>query len=180
MRILGIFAAMATIAVPATVAQTAWQRYTQPTGLTAEFPAEPERFDGRNESVKGRLIQLKRTMRAASYDFEADFFLQAIIADKPYNVDAKLKEFAAARGSATSGEEMTSHRSLRPEEMPLPGMRGVEIVRTYGSFGESGTQVAYSRSMIVGNKWLTYSVRHYKSDKRWSHDRFFKSIGWKP
>lgn len=75
---------------------------------------------------------------------------------------------------------MISKRPLRPGEMLLPGMRGVEVVRTYDTFGDGRTQIETSRNMVAGNKWLSYSVRHYQGDKRWPHDRFFKSIGWQP
>jgi len=179
MRTWGLFAAVAITAAPA-VAQTTWQRYSQPTGLTAELPGTPERFDEWTDVAKGRVIQLNSTIRKADFEMEAFFFLQAVIADKPYDVDAKLREFTSTGGDALSGATMISQRPLRPEEMLLPGMRGVEVVRTYDTFGNDRTQVEVSRNMIVGNKWLSYSVRHYKNDKRWPSDRFFKSIGWKP
>ena len=64
--------------------------------------------------------------------------------------------------------------------MPLPGMRGVETVKTYSAFGSDGNQVETSRDMFVGNKWLSVSVRHFETDKRWSADRLFKSVSWRP
>ena len=179
MRTWGILAAVAVAAVPAASAQT-WQRHSQPTGLTAELPGTPERFDQWTDIAKGRVIQLNSTIRTADHDMEAFFFLQAVIADKPYDVDKKLGEFTSTSADIASGATMISQRPLRPEEMLLPGMRGVEVVRTYDTYGNDRTQIEVSRNMVVGNKWLSYSVRHYKNDKRWPHDRFFKSIGWKP
>ena len=179
MRTWGIVAAVAIAAVPA-YAQTTWQRHSQPTGLTAELPGEPERFDEWTSIAKGRVIQLNSTIRNADFEMQAFFFLQAVIADKPYDVDAKLREFTTVGGDALSGAKLISQRPLRPEEMLLPGMRGVEVVRTYDTFGNNRIQVEYSRNMVVGNKWLSYSVRYFQGDKRWPQDRFFRSIGWKP
>lgn len=179
MHSLGIMAAVAVIAVPAASAQT-WQRHSQPTGLTAELPGTPERFDKWTDIAKGRVIQLNSTIRSPDFEMQAFFFLQAVIADKPYDVDAKLREFMSTGGDALSGAKMISQRPLRPDEMLLPGMRGVEVVRTYDTYGNDRTQIEVSRNMVVGNKWLSYSVRHFQGDKRWPHDRFFKSIGWKP
>jgi len=173
----------AAMLVAVAPAQQSWQRYTQPTGLSAEFPAEPERFDKWTDIAKGRVIQLTRTMPKEFGDFKAYYFLQAVIADQPYNVDAKIAaEIAQAKGGgdAAVSQEFVSQRALRPSEMPLPGMRGIEIVTRSMSFGSDEPQIEVARSMYVGNKWLAVSVRHFENDKSWPHDRFFNSVTWRP
>lgn len=180
--ILPVAALLSASATPAQQQQS-WQRYTQPTGLSAEFPGEPDRFDQWTDIAKGRVIQLDRFMRDAGGSMRAYYFLQAVIADKPYDVDAKIAaNIADAKngGDAAVGKSFVSQRALKPSEMPLPGMRGVELVYTYSSFGADGAQVETSRNMYVGNKWLSVSVRHYENDRSWSKDRFFNSVSWRP
>ena len=128
------------------------------------------------------MIQLDRTVRTASFEFRAYFFLQAVIADQPYDIDAKLKQHVAEAngGDAAVSRVLISSRPLRPAEMPLPGMRGIEVVSRYLGFGSDGPQIVYSRNMYVGNKWLSVEVRHYENDKSWPRDRFFNSVTWKP
>jgi len=53
-------------------------------------------------------------------------------------------------------------------------------VKTYSAFGSDGDQVETSRNMFVGNKWLSVSVRHFENDNRWSANRLFKSVSWRP
>ena len=182
MKLWNLLAPAAIVLAPAAIAQGTWQRYATATGLAAAFPAEPDRFDKWTDIAKGRVLQLDRFVRNDSGDMQAYFFLQAVIADQPYNVDAKLKEEIAQRsggGDAAVSRELVSHRALRPDEMVLPGMKGVETVTRYGGFGGGG-QIEISHSMYVGNKWLAVSVRHLEGDKRWSAERFFKSVEWKP
>jgi hypothetical protein len=158
-----------------------WQRYSQPTGLSAEIPGQPERFDAWTDIAKGRVIQLNSTMRDG-FDFKAFYFLQAVIADNPYDVDKELKQRVAevSGGDAAASRSLVSQRALKPAEMPLPGMRGVEVVSRIYTFGGDGAQIEYSRNMYVGNKWLSVSVRHFETDNSWQRDRFFKSVTWKP
>lgn len=180
---LSLVLPIATILVAAAPAQQSWQRYTRPTGLSAELPGEPERFDQWTDIAQGRVIQLNHTGRDASGDFRAFYFLQAVIADKPYNVDAKIAAHIAEAkggGDAAVDKEFVSQRALRPSEMPLPGMRGTELVYRYSGFGADGPQIEVSRNMYVGNKWLSVSVRHFESDRSWPHDRFFNSVTWRP
>lgn len=176
-----VLAVSALIAVAP--AQQSWLRYTQPTGLSAEFLGEPERFDEWTSIAKGRVIQLTHTGRNAAGDFRSYYLLQAVIADKPYNVDAKIAaDIAEAKGGgdAAVAKEFVSARALKPSEMPLPGMRGTELVYRYSSFGGDGMQIEVARNMYVGNKWLSASVRHYEKDKSWPRDRFFNSVRWAP
>lgn len=182
MRFRNALLPLAIIAAPAVLAQAGWQRYTN-AGLSAEFPAEPERFDQWTDIAKGRVIQLDRFVRNDAGDMQAYFFLQAVIADQPYDVDAKIKEEIAQRsggGDAAVSSTLVSHRALRADEMLLPGMKGVETVTRYGAFGGDRDQIEISHSMYVGNKWLAVSVRHFEGDKRWPAERFFKSVSWKP
>lgn len=175
--------AVIVLAPAAAVAQGTWQRYSAATGLAAAFPAEPDRFDKWTDIAKGRVIQLDRFVRNEAGDMQAYFFLQAVIADQPYDVDAKLKAEIAQRsggGDAAVSSSFVSHRALRPEEMVLPGMRGIETVTRYGAFGSGSSQIEISHSMFVGNKWLAVSVRHFEGDKRWPAARFFKSVEWRP
>lgn len=163
--------------------QLSWQRYTQPTGLSVELPGEPERFDKWTSIAQGRVIQLNHTGRNAAGDFRSFYFLQAVIADKPYDVDAKIaKDIAEAKGGgdAAVAKEFVSERALKPSEMPLPGMRGTELVYRYSSFGGDGMQIEVARNMYVANKWLSVSVRHFEKDKGWPRDRFFNSVRWAP
>ncbi len=173
----------AALVFAAAPAQQSWQRYTQPTGLSAEFPGEPERFDKWTDIAQGRVIQLTATMRNGAGDFRAYYFLQAVIADKPYNVDAKIAgDIAEAKGGgdAAVSKEFVSQRVLKPSEMPVPGMRGTELVYRYMGFGSDGSQIEVARNMYVGNKWLSVSVRHFENDKSWPRDRFFNSVTWRP
>lgn len=173
----------AIVLTPAAIAQGTWQRYSAATGLAAAFPAEPDRFDKWTDIAKGRVIQLDRFVRNDAGDMQAYFFLQAVIADQPYNVDAKLKEEIAQRsggGDAAVSSKLISHRALRPDEMLLPGMKGIETVTRYAAFTGNGDQIEISHSMYVGNKWLAVSVRHFEGDKRWPAERFFKSVEWRP
>ena len=175
---------LAVLVAPAAIAQATWQRYAIAGGLSAEFPAEPEKFDKWTDIAKGRVIQLTRTMpREFSDNFQAYLFLQAVIADRPYDVERKLKNELDQRsdgGDAAVSSELVSHRALKPAEMPLPGMRGIETVTRLDGFGSDRSQIEYSRSMVVGNKWLAVSVRHYEGDKNFPHDRFFRSVRWAP
>ncbi|RYG36973.1 MAG: hypothetical protein EON93_04370, partial [Burkholderiales bacterium] len=112
-------------------AQQSWQRYSQPTGLSAELPGTPERFDAWTDIAKGRVIQLTYTARNPSFEFQAYYFLQAVIADQPYDVDAKIAAHIAQAkggGDAAVAMDFVSQRALKPSEMPLPGMRGIELV----------------------------------------------------
>lgn len=181
MRFRSALPLLAILAAPVAVAQTAWQRYTN-AGLSAEFPAEPDRFDKWTDIAKGRVIQMDRFVRDSAGDMQAYFFVQAVIADKPYDVDAKLKEEIAQRsgGDAAVSSTLVSHRALRADEMILPGMKGVETVTRYGAFGGNSDQIEISHSMYVGNKWLAVSVRHFEGDKRWPAERLFKSVRWNP
>lgn len=171
----------AVIAVAASA--QSWQRYTQPTGLSAEFTGEPDRFDKWTDIAKGRVIQLDRFTRDSSGSMVAYHFLQAVIADKPYDVAAELAARTAEAkggGDAAVGKEFVSVRALKPSEMPLPGMQGTELVYRYlGGFG-SGNQIETARNMYVGNKWLSVSVRYFEGDKNWSPQRFFDSVRWTP
>lgn len=183
MKLWNILVPAAIVLAPAAVAQGAWQRYSAATGLAAAFPAEPERFDKWTDIAKGRVLQLDRFVRNDAGDMQAYFFLQAVIADQPYNVEAELKETLAQRsggGDAAVRSTLVSHRALRPDEMPLPGMKGIETVSRYGAFGSDRSQIEISHSMYVGNKWLAVSVRHFEGDKRWPAERFFKSVEWRP
>lgn len=183
MRIWGIAAAAAVVAAPTVLAQGSWQRYVAPTGLAATFPVQPNRFDKWTDIAKGRVIQLEEFARNDAGDMQAYFFLQAVIADAPYDVDAKLKQEIADRsggGDAAVASKLLRHRPLRPEEMILPGMRGIETVTQYASFVSDKPQIEIARSMYVGNKWLTASVRYHEGDTRWPAERFFKSVEWKP
>jgi hypothetical protein len=174
---------VAALFAQAPTLQQGWQRYTQPTGLSAELPGEPERFDKWTDIAQGRVIQLTYTGRNASQDFRAFYFLQAVIADQPYNVDAKIAgDIAEAKsgGDAAVGKEFVSQRTLKASEMPLPGMRGTELVYRYTGFGSDGSQIEVSRNMYLGNKWLSVSVRHFETDKSWPHQRFFDSVTWRP
>ena len=170
--------------VGAVPVQQGWQRYAQPTGLSAELPGTPERFDAWTSIAKGRVIQLTYTARSPSFDFQAYYFLQAVIADQPYDVNAKIAaDIAEAKGGgdAAVAKDFVSQRALKPSEMPLPGMRGTELVYRYQSaFDDSGPQIEIARNMYVGNKWLSISVRHFEKDNRWPHDRFFNSLTWAP
>ena len=181
---LSLILPVATILAAPAPAQQSWQRYTQPTGLSAEFLGEPERFDKWTDIAQGRVIQLTHTGRNASGDFRSYYFLQAVIADKPYDVDAKIaQDIAEAKngGDAAVSKSFVSQRALKPSEMPLPGMRGTELVYRYGSrFDPDGLQIEVSRNMYAGNKWLSVSVRHFEKDKSWPHDRFFNSVTWRP
>lgn len=172
----------AIVLAPAAIAQGTWQRYSTATGLAAAFPAEPDRFDKWTDIANGRVIQLDRFVRDDKGDMQAYFFLQAVIADQPYNVDAKLKEEIVQRsgGDAAVSSTLVSHRVLRADEMVLPGMKGVETVTRYGAFGGDRDQIEISHSMYVGNKWLAVSVRYFEGDKRWPAERFFKSVEWRP
>lgn len=168
-------------------AQQDWQRYTQPTGLSAEFPGEPERFDKWTDIAQGRVIELSRFMRETGeygYDeMRAFYFLQAVIADKPYNIETEIKQQivqAKGGGDAAVDKEFIGQRELKPSEMPLPGMRGIELSYRYTGFMGSSSQIEISRNMYLGNKWLSVSVRHIENDNRWPRDRFFKSVMWKP
>lgn len=163
--------------------QQSWQRYTQPTSLSAEFPGEPDRFDQWTDIAQGRVIQLDRFMRDPGGDMRAYYFLQAVIADKPYDIDAKIAEHIAQAkggGDAAVGKSFISQRPLKPSEMVLPGMRGIELVYSYTGFGADGSQIETSRNMYIGNKWLSVSVRHFERDKSWPKDRFFNSVTWRP
>lgn len=183
MKIWNMLVPAAIVLAPAAaVAQGAWQRYSAATGLAAAFPAEPERFDKWTDIANGRVLQLDRFVRNDAGDMQAYFFLQAVIADQPYDVDAKLKQEIAQRsgGDAAVSSTLVSHRALRPDEMVLPGMKGVETVTRYGAFGGDRDQIEVSHSMYVGNKWLAVSVRHFEGDKRWPAERFFKSVEWRP
>ena len=183
MRALSVAVAITVLAVPIAVAQGAWKRYVAPTGLAATFPVEPERFDKWTDIAKGRVIQLTQFVRDDRGDMQADFFLQAVIADTPYNIDAKLKEEIAELsngGDAAVGKKLLRHRPLRADEMILPGMRGIETVTQYEAIGGNKPQIHISRSMYVGNKWLAVSVRYFEGDTRWPAERFFKSVEWKP
>ena len=174
---------VAILATASDAQQLSWTRYTQPTGLSAELPGEPERFDKWTEMAQGRVIQLNHTGRNAARDFRSFYFLQAVIADKPYNVDAKLAEHVAQAkggGDAAVSKQFVSQRALKATEMPLPGMRGVELVYRYSGFGSEGMQIEVARNMYVGNKWLSVSVRHYENEKGWPRDRFFNSVRWAP
>lgn len=174
--------AMATAVLPAIAQQLNWARYNQPTGLSAEFPGEPERFDKWTPYAQGRVIQLEHTGRNTRGDFRSLYFLQAVIADKPYNVDAEIARAIAELkdgGDAAVSRTYITHRALKPTEMPLPGMRGVELVYRYGIMG-SDPQITVDRRMYVGNKWLAISVRHFEADKGWPRDRFFNSVRWAP
>ncbi|WP_422057083.1 hypothetical protein [Sphingomonas sp.] len=175
---------LATIAVSATLpVQQNWQRYTQPTALSAELPGDAERVDVRNEEIRSRVIQLNYTGRDAAGDFSAFYFVQAVIGDTPFDVDKKIAEdIAQAKdgGDAAVSKRFISQRPLKPSEMPLPGMRGIELVYAYSGFGAGGDQIQTSRTMYVGNKWLTVSVRHFEKDRSWPKDRFFNSVTWRP
>ncbi|MFS2112181.1 hypothetical protein ACCC88_20990 [Sphingomonas sp. Sphisp140] len=178
--ILPVAALLSASAVPM---QQSWQRYTQPTNLSAELPGAPERVDVRNEAIKSRVIQLNHTGRDANGDFRSFYFLQVVIADHPFDVDAKIAaDIAEAKGGgdAAVGKTFVSQRALKPSEMPLPGMRGTELVYTYSGFGSDGNQIETSRNMYVGNKWLSVSVRHFEKDRSWPKDRFFNSVTWRP
>jgi hypothetical protein len=184
MKVALLFAGLALFA-SASSAQVAYKTYTAATGLSAELPGELEPFDKWTDIAKGRVIQLTSTIREKKEgetfpDFKAYYFVQAVIADQPYDVDAKLKEMTADTSDAAVSSDIISTRALKPSEMPLPGMRGVEIVKTYSAFGSDGDQVETSRNMFVGNKWLSVSVRHFENDNRWSADRLFKSVSWRP
>lgn len=173
----------AAIMLIAAAAPQGWQRYTQPTGLSAEFPGEPDRFDKWTDIAQGRVIQMDRFTRDGNGDMRAYYFLQAVIADKPYDVDAKIAaDIAEAKGGgdAAVSKEFISERMLKPSEMPLPGMRGVELSYRYMAFTGDGPQIEVSRNMYVGNKWLSISVRHFENDKGWPRDRFFNSMTWRP
>ncbi|WP_157073820.1 hypothetical protein [Sphingomonas soli] len=163
--------------------QLNWQRYTQPTGLSAEFPGAPDRFDKWTSIAQGRVIQLDFTGRNSNQDFRSYYFLQAVIADKPYDIDAKIAEHIAQAkggGDAAVSKTFVSQRTLKASEMPLPGMRGIELTYRYGGFFGSGDQIEVSRNMYLGNKWLSYSVRHFEGDTAWPRDRFFNSVRWAP
>lgn len=178
--ILPVAALFAASAVPV---QQNWQRYTQPTNLSAELPGEPERVDVRNEAIRSRVIQLNHTGRDASGDFRSFYFLQVVIADQPFDVDAKIaQDIAEAKGGgdAAVSKAFVSQRALKPSEMPLPGMRGTELVYKYGAFGADGDQIETARNMYVGNKWLSVSVRHFEKDRSWPKERFFNSVTWRP
>jgi len=162
-------------------AQQNWRRYIQPTQLSAEFPGEPERFDKWTKVVQGRVTQLTYTGRSASGDFRARYFLQTVIADKPYDVEARIAgDIAEAGGEAAAIKKRISQRSLKASEMPLPGMRGTEIGYRYKGFGADGPWIEVERNMYVGNKWLVVSVRHFENDKSWPRNRFFNSVKWAP
>ncbi len=166
-------------------AQVGYQRYGAATGLSAELPGPVENFDDWTEIAKGRVIQITSTQREKVDgetwpQFRAYYFLQAVVADQPYDVEAKLKEMQQVQSDAAVASELISSRPLKPSEMPLPGMRGVETVVRMQSFDDGGGQIETARNMFVGNKWLSVSVRHFASDTRWSADRFFKSVAWKP
>ena len=179
--ILPVVAMLATTATAA--AQQGWQRYTQ-AGLSAEFLAEPERFDKWTAIAQGRVIQLTHMQNQGSSGFKAYYFLQAVIADKPYNVDAKIAEdIADAKGEGDSAvsKEFVSQRMLKPSEMPLPGMKGTELVYRYGSTFGGDVQIETSRNMYLGNKWLSVSLRHKQNDRHDSQRaRFFQSVTWRP
>ena len=185
MRLSLIVPVVAMLATTATAsAQQSWQRYSQG-GLSAEFLGEPEPFDKWTDIAKGRVIQLTHMQRDAARDFKAYYFLQAVIADKPYNVDAKIaKDIVDAKGGGDSvvSKQFVSQRALKPSEMPLPGMRGTELVYLYGSAFDGGdTQLETSRNMYVGNKWLSVSLRHRQNEKHDSQRaRFFQSVTWRP
>lgn len=182
MNPLAFLLPVAALVLPVTTQQS-WQRYSQPTGLSAELPGDPERFDKWTDIAKGRVIQLTHTGRNASGDFRAYYFVQAVIADQPYNVDAKIAQHIAEAkggGDAAVSKEFVSQRPLRPSEMPVAGMRGTELVYRYIGFGSDGSQIETSRNMYLGNKWLSLSVRHFEKDRSWPHDRFFNSVTWKP
>lgn len=181
LHLLPSFVALSvSLAMPA---QQSWQRYTQPTALSAELPGDAERVDVRNEEIKSRVIQLNYTGRNASGDFRSFYFLQAVIADTPFDVDAKIAgDIAEAKsgGDAAVGKTFISQRPLKPSEMPLPGMRGTELVYAYSGFGADGRQIETSRNMYAGNKWLSVSVRHFEKDQSWPKERFFNSVTWRP
>ncbi|QIL03107.1 hypothetical protein G7078_10175 [Sphingomonas sinipercae] len=166
-------------------AQARYERYTAPTNLAAELPGEIERFDKWTDIAKGRVIQLTSTVREQVPGdnwptFKAYYFVQAVIADQPYDIDAKMKELSADNSDAAASFELIGRRPLKPSEMPIAGMRGIETTRRISTFGSDGSQIERSRDMFGGNKWLSVSVRHFENDKRWSADRLFKSVSWRP
>ncbi|TFI56622.1 hypothetical protein E2493_19250 [Sphingomonas parva] len=177
-----VAAILAAAVVAPAPAQQGWQRYTQ-NGLSAEFLGEPERFDKWTDIAKGRVIQLTETRRDGAGDLKAFYFLQAVIADQPYDAGAKIAgDIAEAKGGGdvAVSKEFVSQRALKPSEMPLPGMRGTELVYRYGGFGGGG-QLETARNMYVGNKWLSVSVRHGEGDDHAAERaRFFRSVTWQP
>jgi hypothetical protein len=181
MRLLDMLLPAAVVFAPAAVAQGTWQRYSTATGLAATFPAPPERFDKWTDIAKGRVIQLTTDVRKDG-DLQGFLFLQAVIADKPYDVDAELKTQIAERsngGDAAVARTLVSHRALRADEMVLPGMRGIETVTRYADVG-LGAQIEVSHSMYAGNKWLAVSVRYFEGGTRLPVEGFFKSVEWRP
>jgi len=184
MKVAWVAAGLALIA-SASSAQVSYQNYTAGTGLSAELPGEIERFDQWTDIAKGRVIQLTSTIEEKEEgqgwaSFKAYYFVQAVIADQPYDVDAKLREMVAVSSDGAVSSDIISTRPLKPSEMPLDGMRGVEVVKRYQSFDADSSQIETSHDMFVGNKWLSVSVRHFQSDSRWSPQRLFKSVDWRP
>jgi len=184
MRGAFIFAGLAVVASAAS-AQFTYARYTARTNLAAELPGTIERFDKWTDIAKGRVIQLTSTIEEQEAgksfpSFKAFYFVQAVVADAPYNVDAKLKEMTAENSDSAASFELLSTRPLKPSEMPLPGMRGIQVTKRISTFGSDSSQIEIARDMFVGNKWLSVSVRHFENDKRWSADRLFKSVSWRP
>ena len=62
MRFRNVLLPLAIAAAPVALAQAGWQRYAN-AGLSAEFPAEPDRFDKWTDIAKGRVIQMDRFVR---------------------------------------------------------------------------------------------------------------------
>jgi len=174
--------AATVLVTSAASAQVRFNRY-EAGGLSAELPGPGETSDNRVEGIKARVITLESTIEEPVAgktwpEFRAYYMVQGVIADEPYDVDAKLKEMTEPREDAVISNRILSTRTLSPSEMPVPGMRGVERVMLLSGFGDGSEQIETSHDMFVGNRWLSVSVRHGTQDDRWSAEPLFRSLTW--
>jgi hypothetical protein len=177
MLAIGFVALAAPVAVAAGIAE--WKRYSNDRiGLSAEFPAQPEYFDKYSDYAKGVVVQLTWDEEDAQRNFKALYFLQHVQLpqSRAYDADAILKAASADSGDSAVSIRVVKVTPLRPAQMPLAGMKGVEVVRRLSSGFFDGDQIEVSRTMVKDGQRVDISLRYFEKDRSQNLQRFLNSL----